>query len=138
MKTVEEKIAHKKQYYIENKKRIKAQSKKWHEENAERKSELNKQWYFNNFEYTRIRHNKIFNFTLKDYNNMLTQQVSGCTICGKTIKENGKALAIDHDHKTGKVRALLCSRCNLMLGIVNDNLDILKKAVEYLEKYNTN
>jgi hypothetical protein len=67
---------------------------------------------------------------------MLTQQVSGCAICGKTIKENGKALAIDHDHKTGNVRALLCSTCNLMLGFANDNLDVLKKAVEYLEKHN--
>jgi hypothetical protein len=138
MKTPEEKIAHKKQYYVENKERIKAQSKKWHKENAKRKSELNKKWCFNNFEYSQLKRNGISNFTLKDYNNMLTQQVSGCTICGKTIKEIGKALAIDHDHKTGKVRALLCSSCNLILGNANDNPDILKKAIEYLEKHNAN
>ena len=81
---------------------------------------------------------KHFNLTLEQYNEMLTLQVSGCTICGKTIQENGKALAVDHDHKTGQIRELLCHSCNVALGEMNDSPELLRKAADYLEKHKNN
>ena len=51
-----------------------------------------------------------------------------CGICGKseTIAKNGKVqkLSIDHDHKTGKIRGLLCNRCNFAIGILKDDMNI--------------
>lgn len=63
-----------------------------------------------------------------------------CHICENKLVENEerrgqslKTIAIDHDHKTNKVRGLLCKKCNSLLGFCDDNILILKKAIEYLE-----
>lgn len=56
---------------------------------------------------------KDFGITLDDYNRMAKEQNYLCLICGKP--ENSKALAVDHDHETGKVRGLLCLMCNTKL-----------------------
>jgi len=60
-----------------------------------------------------------------------------CRICGSegyVVARNGKAkLAIDHDHLTGLIRGLLCPKCNQALGLFDDNIGNLQKAIEYLE-----
>lgn len=45
-------------------------------------------------------------------------------------------LSVDHDHKTGKTRQLLCRKCNLIIGLAKDDCTVLKSAIEYLEKHN--
>jgi hypothetical protein len=66
---------------------------------------------------------------------MLTRDV--CDICRRpeTAKRNGvvRLLNKDHDHITGEWRGLLCSRCNQALGMFNDNVELFKRAIEYLE-----
>lgn len=61
-----------------------------------------------------------YSLTPSDYRQMLEKQNHVCAICGEpeTTKRNGRIihLAIDHDHETGKVRGLLCKRCNTVLG----------------------
>lgn len=73
------------------------------------------------------------------YGNLIETQRGLCAICGQpeTIKrgEALKALAVDHDHITGKIRELLCQRCNTVLGIVDDNIEILDTMIEYLLKH---
>jgi hypothetical protein len=80
-----------------------------------------------------------FGITLAEYGQMLVAQNGKCAICnGDEMATRGgkpKALAVDHDHSTGKVRALLCSECNQMLGKAKDNRDILLAAVKYLDKH---
>ena len=66
------------------------------------------------------------------HNNMLNNQKGLCKICSKT-NYNNKMLSIDHDHKTGVVRGLLCSKCNLALGGFCDSPDLLEKAINYLK-----
>lgn len=56
-----------------------------------------------------------------------------CEIC-KTINSGKKAFHVDHCHQTGKVRGLLCNKCNLALGGFNDNKDLLTAAIKYLDK----
>jgi len=75
---------------------------------------------------------KKYGLTPDQYSQMLEQQGGGCAICGVT--PNGKRLAVDHCHTTGKVRGLLCSPCNTGLGVFKDNTDLLHNAVKYLEK----
>jgi DNA-directed RNA polymerase subunit RPC12/RpoP len=75
--------------------------------------------------------------SIEDYNSILKSQNGVCAICGKpeTWKQKGeiKRLVVDHDHTTGKVRGLLCHRCNLGVGTFNDNVAFLKNVIEYLE-----
>ena len=93
-----------------------------------------KQNYRENPDIEKNRHLKRnYNMTLDDYNILLEEQNSCCAICG-TDKPGGwgKAFAVDHDHKTGKVRGLLCKSCNIALGEVDDSLTTLKRMIEYL------
>jgi len=73
-----------------------------------------------------------FNITLDEYNEILLKQNNKCAICGKS-KNGNKVMCVDHDHNTGKIRGLLCSRCNLGIGSFTDDIDLLKKAIKYLE-----
>lgn len=79
-----------------------------------------------------------FGITLAEYSTLLEKQGGVCAICGKSmtgVKEKGKqehALYVDHDHKTGKVRGILCNNCNFGIGHFLDNPQLLLKAAEYL------
>lgn len=58
-----------------------------------------------------------------------------CDICRSTVTGYSKrSLNIDHDHKTGMVRGLLCHKCNIGLGNFNDNIDLLQRAIFYLKR----
>jgi hypothetical protein len=79
---------------------------------------------------------KMYGITIDTYNEMLTEQKGCCAICAKPesneIKGKVTSLAIDHDHATGAIRALLCSNCNRGLGLFNDSVELLAKAHEYV------
>lgn len=80
-----------------------------------------------------------FGITLEDYDKMLDEQKGICAICKKpesVITKYGlvRRLAVDHNHKTGKVRALLCTKCNAYVGMF-ENEQHVGKVKEYLKKY---
>lgn len=56
-----------------------------------------------------------------------------CAICGCDEDREGRRFAIDHDHDTGLVRGLLCTRCNVGLGYFSDSVEKLSAAIKYLE-----
>ena len=82
-----------------------------------------------------------YNISIEDYDKLLKKQDGKCKICGQPEKIR-KYLSVDHDHKCcdnhkscGKcIRGLLCLRCNKMLGMAYDNIEILKSSIRYLEK----
>lgn len=83
-----------------------------------------------------------YKITEEEYEKKLEKQEGVCEICGGVNKEgkNGKRrrLSIDHDHKTGKIRGLLCNNCNFGIGFFCDNIKNMERAIEYLKKYNQN
>lgn len=101
-----------------------------------------KEYYLDNTEkckkLARNRDLKKYGITLEDLEKMLRDQDNKCAICGKEIFLFGSSKKItahvDHDHKTGKVRGLLCQECNTGLGKFMDNTDYLLSAVSYLKK----
>lgn len=74
-----------------------------------------------------------FNLTLDEYEVMRESQDFKCKICKRPERVNNKALAVDHDHKTGQIRGLLCHHCNVGLGHFEDNEELLMKAISYLK-----
>lgn len=76
---------------------------------------------------------KRYGLTIKDYDNLLDKQKGFCAICS-TQEPGGKnnKFHIDHDHKTGKVRGLLCHNCNRGLGFFKDSSFLLSKASSYI------
>jgi hypothetical protein len=76
--------------------------------------------------------NKYGGLTQEQYAAMVRIRGGACDICG-LVPERGR-LNIDHDHKTGKIRGLLCRQHNLGLGFFRDEVVLLSAAIRYLEK----
>jgi hypothetical protein len=96
--------------------------------NAEKINEARRVKYQSDKELIKDRNLKrVYNLSLEEYNQMIVSQDSKCKICDDEVK-----LVIDHCHTTGNIRGLLCSRCNLTLGSIKDNILVLKKMIEYL------
>lgn len=81
---------------------------------------------------------RYYGIGLLEYSQLFMAQNGKCAICGSEYggHRNGeqKALAVDHDHKTGNVRGLLCEPCNQGIGKLKEDVTILQKAIEYLNK----
>ena len=77
-----------------------------------------------------------FNLSTNVYLDLLESQGGVCQICKcPPFVNERKNFAVDHDHSTGKVRGILCSSCNTMLGNAKDNISTLQNAISYLSKY---
>lgn len=78
---------------------------------------------------------KAYGVSVEDYDRMLKEQGGGCAICSATVPgERTKYFTVDHCHATGKVRGLLCVKCNRGLGLFNDHVQRLQNAAEYLKR----
>ena len=94
-----------------------------------------KERYRNDCKICRRERNQIrrHGFTNKDYEAILIQQQCKCKICGSILNSSRYTkLAIDHDHKTGKFRGLLCTNCNTGLGLFKYSKERLLSAITYL------
>jgi len=80
-----------------------------------------------------------FGMTVEQYDEIFETQNGVCAICGQPeIVKNryGWArLSVDHDHKTGEIRGLLCQKCNSALGFVNENIPVLQSMINYLGRF---
>lgn len=74
---------------------------------------------------------RTYGLTVDEYDGLLTYQNHACGICGKQDPLGN--LSIDHDHQTGQIRGLLCRACNAAIGALNDDPELLRKALRYLE-----
>lgn len=98
--------------------------------------ERNRERLFENRYKSRVR--RLYGLTYEQYQEILEKQNGACAICLKEQREASKRLHIDHDHVTGKVRGLLCTKCNMGIGLFGDNVDLLDKATKYLNAIHQN
>lgn len=81
-----------------------------------------------------------YDITLNEYEELLAKQNGVCKLCGLVEKaidkywKSVKRLAVDHCHETGKIRGLLCSSCNIGIGNLKHNPELLRKAALYCEE----
>ncbi len=74
-----------------------------------------------------------FGITVEDFARLMNAQEMRCAGCREPLEFDHKT-HIDHDHKTGKVRGLLCHYCNILLGVAKDDVGTLRRLVKYLER----
>lgn len=78
-----------------------------------------------------------YNLSIEQYAEMVQKQNNLCAICGEreTALQNGRTrcLSVDHHHGSGRVRGLLCSRCNTAIGSLKEDIQILESAIDYLK-----
>jgi hypothetical protein len=118
--------------------------KEWRMKNLEKEKARQAAYYQENKTEQRRRDLKSrYNLSLEEYEKMYEDQEGRCACCGKTeqeLKEQYSSsihskLCVDHDHDTGKVRQLLCHKCNTFIGYLETRQDILGKAFEYIERH---
>ncbi len=74
----------------------------------------------------------LYGITLEQYAAMFEEQGGLCRICGQQMELFSRSCHLDHDHRTGAVRALLCHHCNHGLGSFRDNAETLRRAADYI------
>jgi hypothetical protein len=111
--------------------------------NKEKKKAWNKAWRDRNPD--RIKANGLKRYwpeltvdeALAKYDEMLVAQDNSCYICKESCS-TGFRLAVDHDHNSGQIRGLLCKNCNTALGLFRHDIELLKRAISYLENHSLN
>jgi hypothetical protein len=124
-----------------------ARRKRWYTKNREREIERVADWQRENPERVRAAMDRFraagkkkvsdrkshlkrkYGITLEDFDTLLASQGGGCAICGKPDVDH-----VDHDHVTGRVRGILCFRCNVAIGQMDDDCDRLAAAMAYLDR----
>lgn len=105
--------------------------------NSDSAKKIKKEWRINNKPLMREKnYKKSYGMSIDDYNVLFEKQNGKCAICGsvETKRKASNFFAVDHCHKTGKVRGLLCDRCNVGIGSLEDSYDIVLSAANYLRK----
>lgn len=122
-----------KEYYQRNKDRYSETRKRYYETHCneiKEKSAIQYQRSPETFFYRRIKGK--YGLCREEYDRLLKSQGGRCAICWELPNRRFKHLVVDHDHDTGEVRGLLCSRCNRAIGLLCDDPDLIQEAVGYL------
>ena len=121
-------LAKNRERYKLNRDSNRARAKKWNE--SEKGKESHKKHREANREKLCLR-SRLANYglTYKKYVEMFDRQGGACAICKMELP---KKFCIDHSHESGAVRGILCYRCNILIGVAQENVSILSHAIEYL------
>lgn len=131
LRNSEKKKAYSKRYYEKHKAEVRARNKAWALAHPERLKAYSKK-------HEAVKRNtKLqikYGLSEAAYLLKFAEQKGLCAICEQP--DERRALSIDHNHKNLQVRGLLCTRCNLLIGIAQENLKLLAASIEYLRKWN--
>lgn len=118
---------YRKEYHKANKNKIIERSKQWRKDNIEQNKLNTRNWCLK----------RKYGIDLHEYEKLLEAQNNVCKICLKSetryFKGKISALAVDHDHVSGKIRGLLCHACNNAIGYLKDSSDLARRAADYLD-----
>lgn len=139
-----------KTWRAKNPERVAAGRTKWRKENPERQLRNSREYYRKNKDrldeyrrnYAKANPEKELDWRLKgdfgigldEYMELLEKQGGICAICSR----DDRKIVIDHDHLTGKIRGLLCIRCNVALGTFGDTAEGVERALNYLREHENN
>lgn len=104
-------------------------TRKWQRENPEASREASLKWKREHPGSHRPKLLAEYGLTVERFNTMLAKQGGVCAICQKSA-----GACVDHCHITGKVRGLLCAKCNSAIGFLNDDFATLIRAVDYIRR----
>jgi hypothetical protein len=150
------KAEYQKRYWQENKERLKVENTKRYRANKEKYRPARERWLIENRDRINAEHSankekhsyiswvqrlrRVYGITVEDYDAMLSAQNFSCFICKTTDpgavgnRDSGrKVFAVDHCHESGKIRGLLCHRCNKGLGHFLDDRENLMRAADYIK-----
>ena len=110
------------------------QNHEWYLKNKARKAADDRSRRLADPDYDWKRHIRYYHgISFEELDRLLKEQGGSCAICGKN-RAKKKRLVLDHCHRRHVIRGILCDLCNVLLSRANDNPEILKKAIAYLEK----
>jgi hypothetical protein len=133
-KDIEKKRAAKRKCDAAHREKTNENNRKYYAEHRESESAKSKAWREANIEYRQNhRREYLYGINTEEYNRLFELQEGKCAICGKHQSQFEKRLYVDHDHESGRVRGLLCQKCNSAIGLLCDDVSLLKIAVRYLE-----
>lgn len=107
----------------------------WQKENPEKYNE--KRFKYLKSKYASRRDKRLlkeYGINQQQYNSLFSSQNGMCAVCCAEQITLSKPLYVDHDHLSGLVRGLLCQHCNTGIGMMRESIDLLKKAISYLER----
>jgi hypothetical protein len=111
-------------YYSKNSEKIRNRRKKWYSENSTRADKTSKKYWLK-YKY---------GISLEERTRLFIQQNGKCAVCSRHESEFKKELSVDHSHKTGKVRGLLCAPCNHALGLLKEDVKRMSNLIKYVER----
>ena len=127
--TSDKKKAYMRRYCEENREKRKRYAKEYRRKNRE-KIKAYRKGYNDSFRGFTKRLWLCYNITPEQHQQLYVDQNGCCALCDESVAYD--KICVDHNHKTGKIRGLLCHRCNHGLGCLGDNIEGLRRAVKYL------
>jgi hypothetical protein len=129
-KNHEDLLEYRRQYRIKNRKRMNAYARQW-QKNYRIKNGEAVSAYKSEYDLKRQ-----YGISSAERDAMLQEQGGACAVCKTKEPDGNGRWRVDHCHVSGKVRGILCSSCNLALGLMKDNIASFRRAIIYLNKEN--
>jgi hypothetical protein len=141
----EKQATYQKARYAKNRGVLLAKQKAYYNENKEERLAFANKYYADNWDKLKSmrveqkdrRRNRrilrVYGLSQDGYDALMKMQGGGCAICGTTEWKGWGGGCVDHDHKTGAVRGILCFHCNSAIGLLKDNPKLVRAALDYLE-----
>jgi hypothetical protein len=132
----------KQRYYLKHREEILEKARLYRERNRELLRQRDRERYKTQREKRReIEFRSKYGISRAEADRLREQQGGLCPICHKPLDAFSKNQygkydgVVDHDHKTGRIRGIICSRCNSILGFAQDSIEILESAISYLRRF---